>query len=131
MKTKKETKMSDEKHPINTHRRLFDLVRYMRSELHEAELIDEDEYAWLCSEAELAKGSGSPSPRRLEDYDVLKDRMKRMEAALKPLAACAERAEKQDLETQKLLGTGPMSNGATVGWGVTYGMLKAAKAAIV
>jgi hypothetical protein len=54
---------------INTHQRLFDLVRYMRSELHEAELITDEEYAWLAAEAPMAKGSGSPSPRRLEDYD--------------------------------------------------------------
>ena len=57
---------------INTNVRLFDLVRFMRSELHEAELITTDEYSWLLSEAPMAKGSGSPSPRRLEDYDRVK-----------------------------------------------------------
>jgi len=54
---------------INTNVRLFDLVRVMRSELHEADLITDEEYSWLLSEAPMAKGSGSPSPRRLEDYD--------------------------------------------------------------
>jgi hypothetical protein len=62
--------------PINTNVRLFDLVRYMRSELHEAELITDDEYFWLCAEAPMAKGQGSPSPRRLEDYDEIKAKMK-------------------------------------------------------
>jgi len=59
---------------INTNVRLFDLVRYMRSELHEAELITDAEYAWICAEAPMAKGQGSPSPRRLEDYDEVKAR---------------------------------------------------------
>jgi len=72
---------------INTNVRLFDLVRYMRSELHEAELITEQEYGWLCAEAPMAKGQGSPSPRRLEDYDEIRARMKRMESALKSIAA--------------------------------------------
>lgn len=57
---------------INTNRRLFDLVRFMRSELHEADLITDEEYSWLLSEAPMAKGGGSPSPRRLEDYDRVK-----------------------------------------------------------
>ena len=57
---------------INTNTRLFDLVRYMRFELHEAELITDEEYAWICAEAPMAKGQGSPSPRRLEDYDEIR-----------------------------------------------------------
>ena len=64
---------------INTNQRLFDLVRYMRSELHQAGLITEDEYMWLCLEAPMARGPGSPSPRRLEDYDVLRARLDEME----------------------------------------------------
>lgn len=56
--------------PINV--RLFDLVRFMRAELHEANLITDEEYAWLCMEAPLTQGVGSPSPRRLEDYDELR-----------------------------------------------------------
>jgi hypothetical protein len=67
---------------INTNVRLFDLVRYMRSELYEAELITDQEYAWLCAEAPMAKGQGSPSPRRLEDYDEIRAKMKHMEKAL-------------------------------------------------
>ncbi len=70
------------KSDINTNVRLFDLVRFMRSELHEAELITDEEYAWLCMGCAMAKGQGSPSPRRLEDYDEIRDRMNRMELAL-------------------------------------------------
>lgn len=64
--------------PINTHVRLFDLVRYMRSELHAANLITDDEYVWLCGEAPLSNSNqgGSPSPRRLEDYDDLQDTLR-------------------------------------------------------
>jgi hypothetical protein len=72
---------------INTNVRLFDLVRFMRSKLYEAELITDREYIWLCAEAPMAKGQGSPSPRRLEDYDEIRAKMKRMESALKSIAA--------------------------------------------
>jgi hypothetical protein len=67
---------------INTNVRLFDLVRYCRAGLHEEGLIDDKEYAWLCAEASINKSpsGGSPSARRLEDYDQLKDRIKRLEA---------------------------------------------------
>jgi len=58
---------------INTNVRLFDLVRFMRSELHKQNLITDDEYGWLCSsEMAMDKNGGSPSPRRLEDYDILR-----------------------------------------------------------
>jgi hypothetical protein len=57
---------------INTNVRLFDLVRYMRSDLHEAELITDQEYGWLCAEAPMAKGQGSPSPRRQVNYTIPK-----------------------------------------------------------
>ena len=59
---------------INSNVRMFDLVRYMRSELHQAELITNEEYFWLCAEAELATSpnGGSPSRDRLEDYDELR-----------------------------------------------------------
>jgi hypothetical protein len=63
---------------INTHTRLFDLVRFMRAELHQADLITDEEYAWLCMEAPMAKGQGSPSPRRLEDYDELRGKLSAM-----------------------------------------------------
>ncbi len=74
---------------INTNVRLFDLVRFMRSELHEAELITDQEYGWLCAEAPMAKGQGSPSPRRLEGYDEIRAKMKRMEAALSEVIKAA------------------------------------------
>lgn len=62
---------------INSNVRLFDLVRYMRKELHEAELITDEEYSWLLSVAEFAscEEGGSPSPRRLEDYDDLRKKL--------------------------------------------------------
>lgn len=65
------TLMGDGKIQINTNVRLFDLVRYMRTELHEANLITDSEYHWLACDAEMANSpeGGSPSPRRLEDYD--------------------------------------------------------------
>ena len=65
---------------INTNVRLFDLVRFMRAELHEADLITDEEYVWLCAEAPMAhsKQGGSPSPRRLEDYDDLHAQLRDM-----------------------------------------------------
>lgn len=67
---------TQEKPEINTNVRLFDLVRYMRSELHEAGLITDQEYDWLCSSpmACSPKG-GSPSSERLEDYDEIRAKM--------------------------------------------------------
>lgn len=101
---------------INTNTRLFDLVRFMRSELHEADLITDEEYGWLCHGCDMAKGSGSPSPRRLEDYDEVRAKMKRMESALKsivthdgpgfPHGTCAKIAtEALDSENAKSAGT--------------------------
>ena len=81
---------------INTNVRLFDLVRYMRSELHEADLITDQEYFWLCAEAPMAKGQGSPSPRRLEDYDEIRAKMKRMEKALGEISKQHLSAEMDD-----------------------------------
>ena len=62
-----------ERAKINTSFRLFDLVRFMRSELHQADLINDEEYAWLCGESPMSAGdgNGSPSRKRLEDYDKL------------------------------------------------------------
>ena len=64
-----------DKPAINTNVRLFDLVRHMRAELHIQDLITDEEYYWLCSEASMANSpdGGSPSPRRLEDYDKLRE----------------------------------------------------------
>lgn len=58
-----------------TDARLFDLVRFSRGFLHEAGLITDSEYAWLVAEADLAKGEGSPSPRRLESYDEVRQKL--------------------------------------------------------
>lgn len=62
---------------INTNTRLFDLVRYSRATLHQDGLITDDEYAWLCA-APMAtsENGGSPSARRLEDYDELRAEIK-------------------------------------------------------
>lgn len=70
---------------INTNVRLFDLVRYMRAPLHEDGLITDEEYFWLCGGCEMANSpkGGSPSPRRLEDYDVLSNQLKAMREAVK------------------------------------------------
>ena len=78
------TKERDEakaKQPINTHKRLFDLVRFMRSELLEADLLTDNEYAWLYQHtfADDPK-QGSPSLRRLEDYDDLRTQLAAAEA---------------------------------------------------
>ena len=71
--------LSAKSKPEKINARLFDLVRYMRAELHEADLITDAEYGWLCSEAALATGNGSPSPRRLEDYDKMRRRLAELE----------------------------------------------------
>jgi hypothetical protein len=63
------------------HTRLFDLVRYMRSELLEAGLITEREYSYVLGEDPLAQGVGSPSPRRLEDYDDIRNHLDSLEEA--------------------------------------------------
>lgn len=70
---------------INTNVRLFDLVRYMRSELHQASLITDEEYSWLCNGCEMANSpqGGSPSPRRLEDYDVMSEQLEAMREAIR------------------------------------------------
>lgn len=75
---------------IATNARQFDLIRYMRSELLQAKLITMAEYGWLCGEAPLAKGSGSPSPRRLEDYDKIRAREAALLAEVERLRALAD-----------------------------------------
>ena len=69
---------------INTNVRLFDLVRYSRASLHEDELITDEEYAWLCGGAEMANSpkGGSPSPRRLEDYDEIRKQLEALREAI-------------------------------------------------
>lgn len=59
------------------------VVRYQRSELLDAGLIDRYEYAALCSDETTDKpGQGSPSPRRLEGYDDLRKQLDAQRAAL-------------------------------------------------
>ncbi len=88
------------KQPINTHVRLFDLVRQQRAELHEAELITDEEYAWLSGGAPLAtcKKGGSPSPRRLEDYDDLQDQLFAARQEAETLAKRIKELEETELE---------------------------------
>ncbi len=75
-----------EKPDIATNVRQFDLVRCMRSELHAAELITDDEFNWLCAVAPMAQGKpgqGSISRQRIEDYDQLRAETTRLAEALK------------------------------------------------
>ncbi len=70
------------------HVRLFDLVRQARGTLHEENLITDEEYAWLSGGSPLAtdqKKNGSPSPRRLEDYDDLRDQLTALQAKVERL----------------------------------------------
>lgn len=82
---KKELKRLRVMHP----ERLFDLVRWARSELHEAKLITDEEYAMLVRE----KGS----VKRLESYDELAARLKEMEKRVKD----GEQTEQKVLEQSK------------------------------
>ncbi len=100
---------ASEKQPINTHVRLFDLVRFMRRELHDADLIDDDEYAWLClSPMSTAPEGGSPSPRRLEDYDALRTKLRelgeQLEGAKNVLQTGLDR-DRDDKDTLLVLAT--------------------------
>jgi hypothetical protein len=71
--------------------RLFDLVRYMRVELHEEGLITDREYAWLASEAPPSIGLESPSPRRLENYDEMQAALDHTRYALRNVAEIADK----------------------------------------
>lgn len=82
---------ADKTAPI--HQRVWDLLRQMRSELLDAELITRHEYAWLCSEAPGVSGGGSPAPRRLETYDEIRARAEKAEQEIARLTA--ERDELQ------------------------------------
>lgn len=53
-------------------KRLFDLVRFMRTELHSAFLITDEEYEMLAKEDD--------SVIRLQDYDELRGRHLRLQA---------------------------------------------------
>jgi len=65
---------------IKAPQRLFDLVRYMRHELHASDLITDEEYAEICS-------WGSESARRLEDYDSIREQLKSKDAEIAELKA--------------------------------------------
>lgn len=80
--------------------RLFDLVRYARSYLHESELITDEEYTWLCSDAPLARSAegGSPSPRRLEAYDAVRTRLTRMEDLVRQHGLLPEGYDEPEVE---------------------------------
>lgn len=84
--------------PINTHVRLFDLVRYSRATLHQDNLITDEEYAWLCAEADIAKGPGSPSRQRLEDYDDLRAELTRIKEEL-AVARVKDESNRRTLES--------------------------------
>ena len=71
--------------------RLFDLVRYMRVELHEEGLITDREYAWLASEAPPSIGLDSTYTRRLEDYDEMQAALDHTRYALRNVAEIADK----------------------------------------
>lgn len=89
---------------INTNVRLFDLVRYMRAELHEDELITDEEYGWLCAGSPMATSpkGGSPSRERLEDYDELRKQNAQLRAELDDLL---ERTKLMIADTRRVTGT--------------------------
>lgn len=76
--------------PISSHLRQFDLVRQMRGELHRQNLITDEEYVWLCRH-NPTREAGSPSPRRLEDYDELRAKLAEAEKDKERLIKVARR----------------------------------------
>lgn len=76
---------------------LFDLVRFMRSELHQAELITDEEYSWLCHGSDMATSpkGGSPSRQRLEDYDELRAELTHLRAESLRLASANDALQKE------------------------------------
>jgi hypothetical protein len=63
---------------INENERLRDLVRYCRHQLHEENLITDEEFAALVE-------VGSESARRLENYDAMLAQIEELHAELKTL----------------------------------------------
>lgn len=89
------------KQPINTHVRLWDLVRYVRAELHEDDLITDQEYANLCMGTKSdQKLPGSPSPRRLEDYDDLQKELAALRQQLAESHSTFKTFSEQKLTTE-------------------------------
>lgn len=72
---------------IKCDERLLDLVRYQRQELHQAELITDEEYIQLLQE--------EGSRKRLESYDELRERLTTLEANCKNLLDAAQSAHKE------------------------------------
>lgn len=91
---------------IATNKRQFDLVRYMRSELHQAGLITDEELTWLLTAADEGKiGQGSISRERLDDYDVLREQLTSLQRELeryKKLCAIQHRFGIPSEEVEKL-----------------------------
>jgi len=69
--------------------RLFDLVRYARGYLHEAELITDDEFA------EILTTDSINSVKRLESYDEMRARVTVLEGARKEVLWFAREMEKR------------------------------------
>lgn len=61
----------------NAYARMWDLVRYKRSDLLDDGLITREEYACLVAAED---DPGSPSARRLESYDEMRQRIKTLTA---------------------------------------------------
>jgi hypothetical protein len=60
---------------VGQYLRLFDLVRYMRAELHQAGLLDDMEYEFVCVEG--ATGNMAGSVERLSTYDDIMAKLSR------------------------------------------------------
>lgn len=69
IKSARSTLMEKLRDKVKERDRLWDLVRHQRSELHEAELITDEEYAALAQD--------HASVARLETYDRLRQALKR------------------------------------------------------
>jgi hypothetical protein len=70
--------------PLN--QRLFDLVRYCRAELHQQDLITDEEYTLL-----LAGPDGKCSVSNLESYDDIRAKLTTLRAALDALVCECEK----------------------------------------
>jgi hypothetical protein len=81
--------------------RLFDLVRYMRAELHEKNLITDDEYAWLCLESPLS----DYSVKRLQDYDAATARASAAEQLADELAEALDSLQVVATAVREQVGT--------------------------
>jgi hypothetical protein len=93
------SRLSMKEKPETINDRLFDLCRYQRSELFEAELIDSEEYFFLMHDCPLARGSGSPSPRRLENYDSIRENLKTVTEQRDRLAEALSLIEREEKPT--------------------------------